>query len=86
MNSITGKRGAPRIDLSTVEGFARFLANKLHFVAADFASIFEDTDTSAYVYEVGDPERMAFTVERYHEAQDKTVQVATFEVSVRRTS
>lgn len=81
-----GKRGAPKVDLSDLDGFARFLANKAHFVGADLASTFEDADSGSYIYRVRDPERMTFTVERYDRKRDKTVPVATFEVSVRRTS
>jgi len=86
VNSIIGKRGAPPVDLSTLEGFAQFLANKLHFVGMDFTSIFEATDTSSYVYRVGDPGRMVFTVERYDEGRDERVREAVYEVSVRRIS
>jgi hypothetical protein len=74
------------VDLSDVDGFARMVANELHFVRADWASIFEAADTSAYIYRVRDPGRMVFTVERYDEERDERVREGVYEVSVRRLS
>lgn len=72
------------MDLSTVEGFATTLANRMHLTGWDFTTQFNDVPLIDWVEAVPDPKRMRFTVSQTREGGGEVHPVGVYEVSVRK--